>query len=192
MKRALYLIAAAAGCVAAGGGVLASAMHLSYGRGVYCALGTAATVGCDATPATTTARVASAAVIVVCIPLLAAAYGSLHTRAIGKHTAKQHALTVAAVGKELDGIRQHVTKTVGDSENALHRRLDDHATLISTALKAADGPAIGGTDPAKSEGLKADGLVIPPPATKTSTRKPPATPKVTGAGRPTATNQGGQ
>jgi hypothetical protein len=77
VKRAFIMLGTAAAIVAAGGWALAVTWHLSYGRGLYCALGTATTVGCDATPSSTAGRAASAAVMLTTIPLLAAVFALL-------------------------------------------------------------------------------------------------------------------
>jgi hypothetical protein len=171
MKRAFIYIAAAAACIAAGGEVTARTMHIGYGHGVYCALGTAATVGCDKAPADGAARLASAAVIVVCIPLFALAYGSLSNAHLRKHMALHHAATVKAVSEEMGAVRRHVTTEVG----GLHRRLDDHAQLIRAAAGAqVRGEA--GSNPAEA-GLPAESAVVPSPAATSRKLRKPAQPK---------------
>jgi hypothetical protein len=174
VKRALVLIALAAGCVALAGVFIGRTMHLAYGHAVYCALGTAATVGCDKTPADGTARLASAAVIVTCIPLFAAAYGSVMSAHLRRHMDLHRRATVAQIRHDLDEVKAHTRKTVNGAATSLHRRLDDHEDLIRAM--AADGPVRGGAggNPARSEGLSAEetgpagpaapGPVVPPPA----------------------------
>lgn len=72
-RRVLLLLAAAAACVAGGGWLLAVTWHLSLGTGLYCAVGHAATVGCN--PALDgAAQVASVLVMLTAIPLLAAVF----------------------------------------------------------------------------------------------------------------------
>jgi hypothetical protein len=85
VKRAGILLAVAAGFVAGGGWLLAVTWHLPYGRGLYCAIGTATTVGCDASPGSTAARVAAAAVMLTTIPVLAACFALV----TGHHASKR-------------------------------------------------------------------------------------------------------
>lgn len=130
MKRAVILVAAAAGCVAVAGVLIGRTMHLGYGHAVYCALGMAATEGCDKVPATGEARLVSALVLVICIPLFAAAYGSLHIGALRKRLAEHHSAIEKAVGLQLQGTREHVSAEVEKATQAMHRRMDAHADLI--------------------------------------------------------------
>ncbi len=102
MRPAPVLIAAAAGCVLAGGAVISVTWHVSYGHALYCAVGTAATVGCDVTPRTAAGQVTAVAVMLTAIPLLAAAYASLH----------------------LDQVRKHVDSRLGEHPESVHARLD--------------------------------------------------------------------
>jgi hypothetical protein len=204
MNRAIIYIGLAAAAIAAGGGFLARTMHLPYGHAVYCAIGTAATVGCDAAPADGGARLASSAVIVVCVPLFALAYGSLSSAHLRKHMGLHMRATVKQVKDELASSVTEMQKHVTASADALHRRLNDHAELIraqqqaagdqgasvaasiqdlhqhisamtgpvataaaaAARTAAADGPVSEGAggDPARSEGLPADGPVVPPSA----------------------------
>jgi ion channel len=98
VSRPVILVAAAAGCVLAGGALIAVTWHLSYGHGLYCALGTATTVGCDAEPRSGTGMLAAAAVMLTAIPLLAAAFGQLH----------------------LDKVREHVDRRLGEHREPVH------------------------------------------------------------------------
>lgn len=74
MRRALILLAAAAGAVTGGGWLLAVTWHLSYAHGLYCSLGTASTTGCDVSAPGPAGWLAGGAVIVMAIPLLAAVF----------------------------------------------------------------------------------------------------------------------
>lgn len=146
MRRALVLIALAAGCIAAGGALIGATMHLPYGHAVYCSLGYAATEGCDATPATGMGRLVAAAVFVVCIPLFAGAGGSLMSAHLRKHMDLHRRATVAQIRHDLDDVKQHTRKTVNGAATALHRRLDDHEDLIRSMAGAAQDadPPLGG------------------------------------------------
>jgi hypothetical protein len=87
VKRAWLLLAAAALSVIAGGAVIAATWHVSFGHGLYCSLGTASTVGCDKQPVSPAGWIAASAVMLTAIPLLAAAFGSLHLDKVRKHVA---------------------------------------------------------------------------------------------------------
>jgi hypothetical protein len=90
VRRAWWLLAAAAVSVIAGGAVIAATWRLSFGHGLYCSLGMASTDGCDAQPASTAGRIAAAAVMLTAIPLLAAAFGSLHLDRVKAHLDAHH------------------------------------------------------------------------------------------------------
>src|SRR5580700_8993035 len=139
MKRALILIGAAAVCIAVAGAVIGHIMHLAYGHGVYCALGMAATEGCDTTPATGAARLVSAAVLVVCIPLFAAAYGSLMSAHLRKHMDLHRRAGVAQLREELSVVRKHITDTSAEmhSAHAHHEALKAHATAAAVKPEPA-------------------------------------------------------
>lgn len=77
MRRAWLLLAVAAGVILAGAALLAATWHLSYGHGLYCSLGIASTVGCDASPPGAAGRVAASVVILATIPALAAVFAML-------------------------------------------------------------------------------------------------------------------
>lgn len=99
--RPAFLVAAAAGCVIAGGWLLAVTWHLPLGTGLYCSAGTASTVGCD--PSLSPAgQVAAVLVMLTAIPLLAAAFGQLH----------------------LDKVREHVDTRLDEHHRSIHQRLD--------------------------------------------------------------------
>jgi hypothetical protein len=102
VSRPLVLVAAAGGCVLAGGVAIALTWHLPLGHGLYCSVGTAATVGCDVTPHSGAGQVIAVAVMLTAIPLLAAAFGQLH----------------------LDKVREHVDKRLNEHHDAIHARLD--------------------------------------------------------------------
>jgi hypothetical protein len=87
VRRAVLLLAAAAASVIAGGVVIAATWHVSFGHGLYCSLGTASTVGCDKQPVSPAGWIAAAAVMLTAIPLLAAAFGSLHLDKVRAHVA---------------------------------------------------------------------------------------------------------
>jgi hypothetical protein len=147
MKRALILIGAAAVCIAVAGAVIGHVMHLAYGHGVYCALGMAATEGCDTTPATGAARIVSAAVLVVCIPLFAAAYGSLMSAHLRKHMDLHRRAAVAQLREELSVVRKHITDTSAEMHSALDKhaqdlldRADAHHEALKAHVTAATAP----------------------------------------------------
>ena len=78
MKRAWLSLAAAAACIIAGGALIAVTWGLSFWHGLYCSVGTAATVGCDASPHGTSGRLVAVAVMVTAIPALANAFSHIH------------------------------------------------------------------------------------------------------------------
>jgi Ion channel len=90
MRRPAALVAAAAGCVIAGGALISSSWHLSWWHGLYCSLGTATTVGCDATPPGPAGWIAASLVMLTAIPLLAAAFSSLHLDRMDERLRRHH------------------------------------------------------------------------------------------------------
>lgn len=176
MKRAVILIALAGCCIAGGGWLYALTEHVSYGRGLYCAVGTASTDGCDLTAGTTAARIASVVVILTAIPLLAAAFGTITSAHLRRHMGLHMQSTVAQVKHELASVQKDVTARVDSATAELHRRFDDHAALVASAVAqrpesvvAADGPAEGG--PAAARRAAADGLPDVPVAATTKSRR---------------------
>lgn len=109
MRRALILLAAAAVAVTGGGWLLAITWHLGYGQGLFCSLGTAATVGCNAVPRDAAGEAAAAAVIAVAIPLLAAVFAlatSAHvTRRVRQHVDKRLAEHHQSIGRQMKAAR---------------------------------------------------------------------------------------
>lgn len=73
MSRVLRLAAAALAAMLAGAEGLALAERLSFLHGLYCSLGTAATVGCDVTPSGA-GRLVSSLLMVTALPLLGAIF----------------------------------------------------------------------------------------------------------------------
>ena len=107
MSRARVLLAAAAADIAAGGWLISATWKISLLHGLYCAVGTASTVGCDTVPATTGGRVAQVFLMLTAIPLLAAVFGQLH----------------------LDKVNEHVQARLREHHDTIHARLDqiEHA-----------------------------------------------------------------
>ena len=109
MKGAIALLAAAAAVIAGGAGLMSATWHLSYGRSLYCALGTASTVGCDVNPPGTAARWAAAALMLTAIPLLATASARLFGLHVRRHTKRlldeHHRL-----------IREHIDRVTGGGQ----------------------------------------------------------------------------
>ncbi|HTZ92112.1 MAG TPA: ion channel [Streptosporangiaceae bacterium] len=74
-KHIAILLAAAAGCVLAGGGAFAATQQLPFSTGLYWAITTATTVGYgDVTPRNAAGRVIASLVMLTTIPLLAAVF----------------------------------------------------------------------------------------------------------------------
>jgi hypothetical protein len=113
MKRAVVLIAAAAACVLAGGVVIAATWHVPVGQGLYCSLGTASTAGCNAAPVSGAGELAAALLMLTAIPLLAAAFGSLHLARVRKH-----------VDTGLGGHHEAIHDRLDEIEQSIHARLD--------------------------------------------------------------------
>lgn len=186
MKRAALLIAAAVAVIAACGWLLSAAWHLTYGHGLYCAIGVASTVGCDAEPRSGAGRLVAVVVILVTVPTLAAVFAWLTGHHAGsKAAAKVHEQVKAAekrIAEEADKrhviMQRHIERVVsGHCADVMH-----HVSVV------ADGPAKGGagSNPAGA-GLNAEGPVVPPPATaeriqpvkvkpRSAGRKPPREP----------------
>lgn len=88
MKRTLILAASAVACIIAGGAAFAVAGHLPLWHGLYCAVGTASTVGCDVAFTTAAGRVVSVAVMLTAIPLLGATFASLTAMHVHRHVVR--------------------------------------------------------------------------------------------------------
>lgn len=73
-KRALQVLAATFGLDGVLGVLYGLADHVHALHGVYCALGTATTVGCDIPPANGYAYVLSAVMMLTVVPLFAAVF----------------------------------------------------------------------------------------------------------------------
>ena len=218
MKRGVIsLLAAAAAVVAAGGWLLAATWHLSFGTGLYCAVGTATTVGCDAAPGTTAGRIAAVAVMLTAIPLLAAVFAWL----TGHHAGRRAS---AKVKEHLDAAEKRIAEEADGRHVAMQRHVErlltghcadikDHVSAVADAQAivipppdpgtpatftrpivsdpVADGPVSGGagSNPAEA-GLNADGLVVPPPATAEPIEIIPLAAKGPGNAPPPATTPG--
>lgn len=74
-RQVAVLLAALAGCVCIGAAVFALTQHIPFTSGLYWAITTASTVGYgDITPKNGSGRVVASAVMLTCIPLLAATF----------------------------------------------------------------------------------------------------------------------
>jgi hypothetical protein len=170
MKRALVLLAAAAAIMATEGKLLASAWHLTYGHGLYCVIGVASTVGCDAGPHSVAGRGAAVVVILTCIPLLAAVFSWLTGRHAGRHAAakvKEHlADAEKRIAEEADRRHMIMARHV---ENVVKAHCSDVKQHVSTVAQAAADPPEA--DPPDGAGES----VVPPAATVTTTGPPPPT-----------------
>jgi hypothetical protein len=176
MKRIALLLAGAAAVMAAEALLLGVTWHITYGHGLYCVLGVASTVGCDAQPASVAGRLAAVVVILTCIPLLAAVFAWLTGHHASKQVASQVHERVSAIEKRIaeEADRRHVIM-----QRHIERVVAGHcADAMQHVSVVADGPARGGagSNPAKSEGLNAEkaapapgaaGPAVPPSATTT-------------------------
>lgn len=137
MKRPALLLAAAAACVAAGGWLFAATWHLSYGHGLYCAIGTASTVGCDTVPDSAAGRVAAVAVMLTAIPVLAACFALLTGRHAGRRAS-------AKVKEHLDAAEKHIAEDADERHVAMQRHVErllaGHCSDIRQHVSAAAKP----------------------------------------------------
>jgi hypothetical protein len=113
VRRALVLLGAAAAAIAGGGWLLSATWHLGYWHGLYCALGTAATDGCDTTGRTEAGWAAACAVILVAIPLLGAVFALLTGVHLRRH-----------VDRALDERDQQRDEQDAERHRVLHDKLD--------------------------------------------------------------------
>jgi hypothetical protein len=102
MKRAVVLLTLAAVAVLIDGVAIAATWHIGFGHALYCSLGNATTDGCDASPRSTSGRIAAMAVWLTAIPLVAAAFASLHLDRIEDRLRRHH----EAIHARLDAIQQ--------------------------------------------------------------------------------------
>jgi hypothetical protein len=150
MTRARLLLAAAAADIIAGGALIAATWGLSFGYGLYCAVGVATTVGCDATPHGTAGRIVVVAVMLTAIPLLAAAFAQLHLDKVRDHIDKAH----AAIHKRLDGIEKN--GTVAEAQVKGGAGSNPAEAGLTAEIASGDSPE--------------DERLIPPPATTITPR----------------------
>lgn len=136
MKRIIALLAAAAACIAGGGWLIGRTWHLGYAHGLYCAMGTATTLGCDASPPSSAGRWAQIALMVTAIPLLGAAFALMTGRGAA---VVWHALHSAALDARLEEMREHLSREMRTHRQQLEERLNrHHAELVRRHDQALD------------------------------------------------------
>ena len=120
MRRTVILAASAFACVLAGAAVFSATDHVGFWRGLYCSVGTAATVGCDTTPAGTSGRIAAVAVELTAIPLLGATFASLTAMHVHRRIGRR-------LDQHLDDVRAHIDRALTRTEHpqATEERADD-------------------------------------------------------------------
>jgi hypothetical protein len=184
MKRLAALLIAAAAVMAAEASLIAATWHITYGHGLFCVLGIASTVGCDAQPPGVAGRLAAVVVILTCIPLLGAVFAWLTGKHAAHHAAAKVKEHLGAVEKRIADeadkrhviMQRHIERVVsGHCADVMH-----HVSVVADAQVsggAGANPANQGftadqpqADPA---GTPAGERVVPPPATA---RKPSASP----------------
>lgn len=124
MRHALVLLAAVAASLLLGAGLITAAWHLGYLHALYCAIGNAATDGCDVTPRTGAGQVVAVVVILVTIPL----FGLLVARVTSVHVDR---LWRRRNGADIAQIRE-------TAEKAHRIAADTHRAL--TGLDHPDAP----------------------------------------------------
>jgi hypothetical protein len=124
VRRALALLALAGAVILAGAVLIAATWHLPYPHALYCAIGNAATDGCDALPRTGAGQLAAVAVMLTAVPLLAAVF-ALATGAHVLHRWNRHH------GRDLEQIRE-------TAEKAHRIAADTHKAL--TGIDHPDAP----------------------------------------------------
>jgi hypothetical protein len=161
MKRPAALLAVAAACVAAGAWLISVTWHVSLGHGLYCAVGTASTVGCDTAPHSAAGWLAAVAVMLTAIPALAGCFALVTGAHVHKRVSARVAEAETRLKRDADGrhllMQQHV-------ERLLKGHCADLKAHVSTVV--ADAQVNAGA------GLAAGKRVTPPAATS---RKPKGT-----------------
>jgi hypothetical protein len=117
----IILGASAAGCVIAGGALLAVTEHQPFGSSLCTSLATATTSGCPS-PAPVAAQAVSAGLMLLAIPLLGALFGRL----TAGHTSRKVHEHVAASEKR---IKAHLEERLAEHHNGL--------AVVSPARRAA-------------------------------------------------------
>jgi hypothetical protein len=149
VKRAWAALGAAAGCVAGGGWLIAATWHLSYGHGLYCAIGVASTVGCDTVPRTPAGRDVAIAVMLTAIPLLATVFAlatSGHiTGRIREHLETTTHAALADMRRELADLKATAEKTRRSAAAAHRIAADTHEQM--TGLRHASSPGAEECEP---------------------------------------------
>jgi hypothetical protein len=131
VRRALILLASAAGCVVAGGALFAVTEHMSLPHGVYCGLGTATTVGCDVTPHGG-GRLIATLLMLTALPLLGAAFSEM-TGHLGARKVRSH-LREAEKRIARDADQRHVIM-----QRHVERLLAGHCTDLKQHINVATG-----------------------------------------------------
>lgn len=107
MRRALLLLAVAAGWVAACGTAFSAVQHTGIVAGLYWAVATATTVGYgDVHAHGTGGQLLAIGAMLTAIPLLASAFALLTSAHVGRH------------------VRAHVDRRLDEHHRAIHERLD--------------------------------------------------------------------
>lgn len=89
-RRALLVLAATLALDAALGFAYSRADGTPLAHGLYCALGTATTVGCDVAPRSPAAYILSAVMMLTVVPLFAAVFSFFTTGLTADHVDKRH------------------------------------------------------------------------------------------------------
>jgi Ion channel len=167
VKRAAGVLAAVAGLGSGAAWLLSATWHLSYGHALYCALGTATTVGCDAAPHDTAGRAAASVVMLTLIPSLAAVFAWLTGRHAAGHMREHLAATERRITEEAD--RRHVIM-----QQHVERLLKGHCADLRQHISVVAGGGAGSLASERAAALaRAAGHVTPPaPATPPLPREP--------------------
>jgi hypothetical protein len=89
-RRAFRVLAATVALDIVLGVVYGETDNISVLHGLYCAIGTATTVGCDITPRTAGGYITSAVMMLSVVPLFAAVFSFFTTGLTADHVDKRH------------------------------------------------------------------------------------------------------
>lgn len=115
-KRAFRVLIATVTLNVAFGLAYSASEHIAVWKGLYCALGTSTTVGCDVLPDNPAGYWLIAAMMVTVVPLLASVFSFFTTELTAGHVDARHeelkASMVTHVDTRHEELKQHLTEVV--------------------------------------------------------------------------------
>jgi phosphate/sulfate permease len=121
MKKILAVLFAAIGSVFLGGLVIELVWKIPFFAGLYCSLGLASTEGCTQTASTGTEQIITVLIMLISIPLLAAAFSLMTSAHIRKH------------------VNRHTDEKIAEHNQQINDKLDEHHDIIRRMIGESNG-----------------------------------------------------